>query len=260
MRPTTRKGREKGPICGAKAGSGHPCKNPAGHGTDHPGEGRCKFHGGVGQVKGTRFEVGRYGDLKARPRLRELIAKFQADASPNDLLHEITMLRALVQDYVERYDEMSEAVLAWHASFDREFTAHLDVWREDVARYMEETESTGQEPERSFPKPPLPETFIKKPRQLIDITAAAGLISQIGAMSDRIEKRQREGRITLTLLDQALECMGMEVVYATKEVGIDDVTRTALLAVIDRRWNAVRIDPASGTVQGAEASGRGSLN
>ncbi len=34
-------------ICGAKTkGTGDPCKNPAGWGTDHVGEGRCKLHGG----------------------------------------------------------------------------------------------------------------------------------------------------------------------------------------------------------------------
>lgn len=34
-------------ICGAKAKStGKPCQHEAGWGTDHPGEGRCKFHGG----------------------------------------------------------------------------------------------------------------------------------------------------------------------------------------------------------------------
>ena len=33
--------------CGAKAKStGEPCQLPAGFGTDHVGEGRCKFHGG----------------------------------------------------------------------------------------------------------------------------------------------------------------------------------------------------------------------
>lgn len=38
-----------GKKCGAKtrASGGHPCKLPAGFGTDHLGEGRCKFHGGA---------------------------------------------------------------------------------------------------------------------------------------------------------------------------------------------------------------------
>lgn len=34
-------------ICGAKTRSGNPCKKPAGWGTDHVGDGRCKLHGGA---------------------------------------------------------------------------------------------------------------------------------------------------------------------------------------------------------------------
>ena len=34
------------PICGAKTTSGRPCRMAAGAGTDHPGTGRCKHHGG----------------------------------------------------------------------------------------------------------------------------------------------------------------------------------------------------------------------
>jgi hypothetical protein len=33
--------------CGAKNRSGNPCRRPAGWGTDHPGSGRCKLHGGL---------------------------------------------------------------------------------------------------------------------------------------------------------------------------------------------------------------------
>jgi uncharacterized protein YjcR len=35
------------PRCGAQTRSGDPCKHPAGWGTDHTGEGRCKHHGGA---------------------------------------------------------------------------------------------------------------------------------------------------------------------------------------------------------------------
>lgn len=34
-------------ICGAKTRRGKPCKQPQGHGTGHPGTGRCKLHGGA---------------------------------------------------------------------------------------------------------------------------------------------------------------------------------------------------------------------
>ena len=33
-------------ICGAKTRKGTPCLRPAGWGTNHPGIGRCKLHGG----------------------------------------------------------------------------------------------------------------------------------------------------------------------------------------------------------------------
>ena len=44
-------------ICGAKTRrSGTPCRRPAGWGTDHPGRGRCKLHGGAskGPPKGSK--------------------------------------------------------------------------------------------------------------------------------------------------------------------------------------------------------------
>jgi len=48
-----------GPTCGAKAKStGVPCKLPAGYGTPHRGEGRCKIHGGIFKVtKGTHTKL-----------------------------------------------------------------------------------------------------------------------------------------------------------------------------------------------------------
>lgn len=43
-----------GNICGAtkRDGSGEECQLPAGWGTDHTGEGRCKLHGGAGEGGG----------------------------------------------------------------------------------------------------------------------------------------------------------------------------------------------------------------
>lgn len=261
-RGTTRREREKLPTCGAATRSGKPCQNPAGHATDHPGEGRCRRHGGMTQIKGTRHDVslGRYSDLQARPRLRDLIQKYTDDPQLGDLTHELVLLRAITQDYLERYDEITEALLAWHASHTKDFESELNLWRLKVAKYVERTEKYGREPNEEFPQIPYPGDFQRKPRQIIDIIAVSGLIDRIGGMSDRIEKRKQEGTVTLVMVDQILERMGMEVVYATQEVGIDDVARTALLAVIERRWGTVRIDSASGPVQGIEAGSRGPLH
>lgn len=245
---TTRAARKKLPVCGASNREGQPCQRPAGWGTDHPGEGRCKLHGGVGQKAGLR-----YADLNTRPRLRELVERFAADDNPSDLSHELTLLRALVTDYVERYDEITEALLAWHASFNGDFELKLRRWRSDVAKYLEQAENEGAEPSEPFPTPPYPTE--SKPRQMVDIVAAAGFIDKIGAMSDRIDKRKREGVITMDTLDRALQEFGREVVAACQEVGLNESDRTHLLRAVERRWQDIRIDPAAAGTR-AEGSGR----
>src|SRR5690554_1667741 len=98
-------------ICGAKTRSGAPCKKQAGWGTDHLGQGKCRLHGGATPVK-----HGRYSTI-TRPRIRELLDQFENDAEPLNLLPEVKLLRALLTDFVERYDEITEATLAWHNSW-----------------------------------------------------------------------------------------------------------------------------------------------
>ena len=53
------------PICGAKKSQSEgPCTRPAGWGTDHVGDGRCKLHAGSSPIKS-----GRYSNIK-RERIR----------------------------------------------------------------------------------------------------------------------------------------------------------------------------------------------
>jgi hypothetical protein len=42
--------------CGGRTRAGTPCKLPAGHGTDHPGVGRCDHHGGATPTHRTHAE------------------------------------------------------------------------------------------------------------------------------------------------------------------------------------------------------------
>lgn len=102
-------------LCGAMARStGNPCTQPAGWGTDHVGEGRCRFHGGASPIK-----HGRYSKVKREP-IRRLIESYQDDPDPLNLLPELAAMRALFTDFIERYDEWREAFLAWHTSFGSE--------------------------------------------------------------------------------------------------------------------------------------------
>jgi len=100
-----------GPHCGARTRGGTPCQLPAGWGTEHPGQSRCKLHGGASLVHHGRYSLIRRPSVQQR--LDELKA---ADADPLDLLEELHLLRALTIDWIERYDTYREALLAWHAA------------------------------------------------------------------------------------------------------------------------------------------------
>lgn len=79
-------------TCGAETRDGSPCARPAGWGTDHVGEGRCKQHGGnagapEGQANGNAdhlgFSAALDDDLDAAER--DIIAAFE-DAVAADSL------------------------------------------------------------------------------------------------------------------------------------------------------------------------------
>lgn len=222
-------------LCGAKTRNGGTCKKPAGAGTDHVGQGRCKLHGGATPIK-----HGRYSSIQ-RPRLRELLDGLQADTSSDalDLEPELHLLRALVLDYIERYDALTDAVLEWHNSFSDGFKLEVQNWRYKLADWCE-LQDQGDQSEP--PPPPIPTAFQNKPRQMPDILSVARFISEIGAITDRIHKRRSEGSITLATLDRVLEQHGVELVNALQELNLEPATREALLDTVEQRWDSIRLD------------------
>lgn len=235
--------------CGAKTKSGKPCRHFAGMRTDHPGEGRCWLHGGATPIK-----HGRYSKI-TRPRIRELIDHYETDPVPNDLLPEVNLLRALVTDFVERYDEITDAVLAWHSSWGEEYRKAVHLWREKMLRRLEGSGWQDVDPDE-LPDPPDPLDFMNKPRQMLDVTAAAGMVDKVGAMVDRIQKHRREGAITLDTLNRVLEQLGVEVVHAVAEVITDAATRAQVLNAVERRWGTVHVDTLATSRAGPQVSDR----
>ncbi len=108
------------------------------------GEGSCKLHGGS-----TPIRTGRYS-VVTRERVKELIAGFEADPNPLDMTSELAACRAPYQDYIERYDEFTEALIAWHKSYD------------------------GDAP-------------TVKPRQILEMADAQRLLAEVTRMVKRIE-------------------------------------------------------------------------
>ena len=222
QQPTTRAGRAKLSTCGAKNRAGDPCQRPAGWGTDHPGEGRCKLHGGVGQKPSLR-----YTEINASPRLRQLIDEFAVDDDPMDLLPELTLLRALVQDYVERHDRVTAALLAWHESYA--------AGKEDA-----------------------------KPRQLPDILQVGNFLDKIGSLVKNINAQKKEGMIPLAVFARMLPKVGLALIEATREVQLNEDQRDALLSAFERRVDAIEPDPefiaAAGTLAGHRSGAGRTIN
>lgn len=234
-------GKKDYPVCGAKTRSrvGH-CQNPAGAGTNHLGEGRCKFHGGNAPVK-----HGRYSKIK-RPEVKQLIDEFEKDPEPLNLLPEVLLLRALLHDYVDRHDKLVQDLAAWRNSYGKGFQ---QAYREWYAEVMELADK-GAPPEE-LPEPPEPLDFGGRPSNggAADITSVAKLIDQVGTMVDRIEKHKSTSTISLATLSHLLEQVGVELVQTLQEEVRDEALRSRVLQTFERRWGTVRIQPDGSVAQ-----------
>jgi len=187
--------------CGWIKDNGEPCKNKAGHGTAHVGQGCCKKHNGGGGRPPTH---GLYSQIK-RPRIVELLAACDALDDPLDLTADLKMLRSLTVDWIERYDELVEAIIAWHESY--------------------------QNPERTY-----------KPTKVPDIADATALLDRIGAMVDRIEKRREKGALSMSRVKTILDQYAEQVLMATQAHVDDPDLQTKLLDDIEERWGRIELD------------------
>ena len=94
--PRVREMTENPKRCGAKTRSGTPCQSWG------LANGRCRMHGGTSP--GRPIIHGRYS-LIHRAALAAKVATFLADPRPGDLTDELALLRALLQDYLERFPD-----------------------------------------------------------------------------------------------------------------------------------------------------------
>lgn len=200
----------------------------AGRRTAHPGEGRCWLHGGVrkgkdGQVADRRVHLGRYGAL-ANQRLRELIAQHEADPDPLNLLPEVAALRALFQDFIERYDTHTAALLAWHASFAltrRPLPADLVLAIGNVIDgreiQLKEMDTPADEAIQDCARARKLLGYLQgqevegKPHVVLDISDAYRVLSEVGKMVERIEKI-RLGRVLTTVSPEVQDRLRRQVV------------------------------------------------
>ncbi len=181
-------------YCGADKKSGGTCRRPAGWGTDHPGVGKCKLHGGATPIKS-----GRYSKIK-RESLRQLIAEHEADPDPLNIFPELAAARALFQDFIERYDRHSEALIAWHQSFQTQrpidpekaggFVEVIDAYEERIVSLDDLTDRQQQTLllARQYVAALREPGNSNKPTQILDIADAYRIVSEITKIVERIER------------------------------------------------------------------------
>ncbi len=93
-------GKKCGDFGGRKRqGDKGPCGQAAGWKTDHPGNGKCTLHGG--SVTGRPVIHGRYS-VKHKQELQDKMQEFLEDPQPGNLMSELALQRAMLQDFVER--------------------------------------------------------------------------------------------------------------------------------------------------------------
>ena len=212
-----------GNFCGRYAKrTGKPCLQRAGHRTTHPGDGPCWLHAG------RPIQHGRYSKIK-RPRIRELIAQYEADPEPLNLLPELASARAMFVDFIERYDAWLEALLAWHGSFLGYRSRYEDAVEnfryaartKDLVR-MQAALNALAELEGAAPETP-------KPRQVLDIADARNTLLTIAKITETIERIR--GNVSRNDLMRILTEMGRVVERHVPEQAVREQIKDGWLGI-----------------------------
>lgn len=91
------------------------CQRPAGWRTEHPGEGRCKWHDMTAPLRAMQ----RYQRLHATTIGALAHELAEIDDDPCNILPELHLARALFLDWIRRYDAFTEALLTWHEAYQQ---------------------------------------------------------------------------------------------------------------------------------------------
>ncbi len=226
------------------------CRAIAGSGTDHSGQGRCEFHGGNSPIA-----TGIYSTIK-HERVKELFDRFAADPDILNLESEVAMCRALFQDFVERYADMTEALLAWHRSWELErlelpeeqiIAFERVVTEFEIAATEERIEATDRQKEEisearkflNFLRGQTSPANAQRPRKILDIADAHRILDTTSKIVERIEKIRAENAISRSDFVRLTSLMGGIVQKHVSELApkvISEDQAKALCKKIGNDW------------------------
>lgn len=197
------------------------CRARAGAGTDHPGLGRCRVHGGNSSRK--------HG-LRSRyklqiPHLQDRLAKHLAAENPHEIAGEIALLRALTETWLNEKGELLEQLSAWHAQ-RRLNPEQQNAMYQLIDDYEELTKSGAHEiTTRQVELPRLARAAVKhlgddipRPNQVPELTDVVKLIGETTRSVERVFTMQAKQAITweqlkrfLFAIDRILESLITDV-------------------------------------------------
>ncbi|AZI45320.1 hypothetical protein EHF33_20640 (plasmid) [Deinococcus psychrotolerans] len=158
-------------------------------------------------------------------------------------------------DFVERYDEMHYGLMLWQYSFEKDFASDWAEWLRDIDWHIH---SGGKPTDKNAPEMPSPMDYVpRRPAQIVDISTASSIATQIGQMVDRMNKMTEDKTFSMTTVARLVEVMSADLTQAALEVITNDESlRDTLLDAVAGRWKLIQLSelagkrPASGQREG----------
>ena len=181
------------------------CAKKSGQNTDHPAQGRCNNHGGM-----TPVTHGRYSNV-VRDSVRVRLAELERETAEQqlDILPEARMIRALAADFVDNYQELVAALLAWN---DDEY---------------EEAEEQERKP---------------RPQRIPELREVSGLLVDAAGLVDKVHKQRSMNAIDAATFFRVMAVMG-EVVAdkVSKHVRSPDLA-DLIIDEIRTEWRGIKLN------------------
>lgn len=190
--------------CGKPANDGNPCTLEKGFGTEHLGTGFCKFHGG-------NAPVSIYTQLK-RSAIKDALVKVREGvADPLDLTPELELLRGIVLEFHDRYEEFKEGILAFKSSYDENMKLFLGSdspldWAKARA-YLREA------------------ALLERPKEVIDVAFCSVLIDRVGKMVERMHKMKMDESLTPDMIRKYRDALVQAVIETCTAEQIEQISK-----------------------------------
>lgn len=228
--------------------NGRYCRLPAGWGTNHIGQGPCRKHFG-----NNPHTHGLYSKIQREP-VRKLYDEFRTCQDPQrcgpvcgGLCHlkiydELALLRALTHDFIDRYEENREALLAWYQSWsvkglpDKFHRFQLALASKDGDLIRAALDDLGRAIDHANEG---------RPREVLDLSSASKLVDTVTRVVVRIEKIRAHNAVARADLYRILEAMGHIVERYVRTLACPHCHQTfeGPIEAIKDNWLQIRLQP-----------------